>query len=310
MRLDRCQGKEYSNDFDISLGNLHLSGLWQSKSTRHNIEVNEPTMNKEYFYLSGKEQKGPLSSEDLKNLNLSSSTLIWTEGLENWKPLSEIEELTSKSTPPPPPPSIESLQQSDKQSITSFKPTKREQIFLISWISFHLLALILSYTGIDFFNKYKELRSETFWPFTEFRGEFGGASRFLGIFADYDFTEFMVYVFCTIVLFFVYRIINPEADFRINGIAKRLVPSIVIFNFLCLLFSLKISLNGAWFSSKEFWPFAFMSEGVHFNLTNNYWSHDSGILYAYDFSEFFTYTLITVLVFCIFRTFQKRESTN
>jgi len=41
-------------------------------------------MNKEYYHLDGKEQKGPYSIEQLKDLNLKSNTLIWEESFENW----------------------------------------------------------------------------------------------------------------------------------------------------------------------------------------------------------------------------------
>jgi len=62
-------------------------------------------MNKEFYYLDGKEQKGPYSIDQLKVLNLKSDTLIWEESLDNWKPLKEVEELKGllRKTPPPPP---------------------------------------------------------------------------------------------------------------------------------------------------------------------------------------------------------------
>jgi hypothetical protein len=62
-------------------------------------------MNKEFYYLDGKEQKGPYSIDQLKDLNLKSDTLIWEESFDNWKQLKEVEELKSllKKVPPPPP---------------------------------------------------------------------------------------------------------------------------------------------------------------------------------------------------------------
>ncbi len=62
-------------------------------------------MNKEFYYLDGKEQKGPYSIDQLKALNLKSDTLIWEESFDNWKPLKDVEELKGllKKTPPPPP---------------------------------------------------------------------------------------------------------------------------------------------------------------------------------------------------------------
>ena len=62
-------------------------------------------MDKEYYILEEKEQKGPFTFEQLKTFGLNANTLVWTDGMENWKPLKEITELKDllKKTPPPPP---------------------------------------------------------------------------------------------------------------------------------------------------------------------------------------------------------------
>lgn len=62
-------------------------------------------MQKEYYYIDGKEQKGPYSIEQLKTVGLKRDTLVWTEDFENWKAVWEVEELKIllKKTPPPPP---------------------------------------------------------------------------------------------------------------------------------------------------------------------------------------------------------------
>ena len=57
---------------------------------------------KKYYYLDGPNKKGPFSEDEFINLNLNQDTLIWTEGLENWKPLKEFPDLL-KVIPPPPP---------------------------------------------------------------------------------------------------------------------------------------------------------------------------------------------------------------
>ena len=58
---------------------------------------------KKYFYSNGKEKQGPFSFEELKNENINKSTLIWYEGLEDWKPAGEIQELEEilQLIPPP-----------------------------------------------------------------------------------------------------------------------------------------------------------------------------------------------------------------
>jgi len=55
---------------------------------------------KKYYYLEGPDKKGPFTEDEFINLNLDHDTLIWTEGLENWKPLKEFPDLL-KVIPPP-----------------------------------------------------------------------------------------------------------------------------------------------------------------------------------------------------------------
>ena len=48
---------------------------------------------KKYFYSDGNEMHGPLSLDELKQENISKDTLIWFEGLEDWIPASDLEEM-------------------------------------------------------------------------------------------------------------------------------------------------------------------------------------------------------------------------
>jgi hypothetical protein len=56
-----------------------------------------------YFYLKDNEKIGPLSTEDLSTADLNKDTLVWFQGLEDWTPMSEIEELKSVLEIKPPP---------------------------------------------------------------------------------------------------------------------------------------------------------------------------------------------------------------
>ncbi len=58
---------------------------------------------KKYFYSDGKEKHGPLSLEELKQENIANDTLIWFEGLDDWTPASDLEEMkpTLELKPPP-----------------------------------------------------------------------------------------------------------------------------------------------------------------------------------------------------------------
>lgn len=46
-----------------------------------------------YFYVKESQRFGPVSFEDLKKVNLTKETLVWFEGLEEWKKAKEIPEL-------------------------------------------------------------------------------------------------------------------------------------------------------------------------------------------------------------------------
>ncbi|MCO5948078.1 DUF4339 domain-containing protein [Mucilaginibacter flavidus] len=44
-----------------------------------------------YYYLEGFEKKGPYTISDLRALNLDRETLVFTEGMDNWKPIKDLE---------------------------------------------------------------------------------------------------------------------------------------------------------------------------------------------------------------------------
>ncbi len=60
---------------------------------------------KKFFYLVNDQQMGPLSIEELKKENISRTTLVWAEGMAEWKPASDVTDFKGMfATPPPPPP--------------------------------------------------------------------------------------------------------------------------------------------------------------------------------------------------------------
>lgn len=69
---------------------------------------------KKYFYTNGIDKIGPFSIEELKKENLTRETKIWFYGLENWKPLSEIEELKSLTNAIPPKLKVEGITEPEK----------------------------------------------------------------------------------------------------------------------------------------------------------------------------------------------------
>ncbi|WP_343522031.1 DUF4339 domain-containing protein [Pedobacter sp.] len=55
-----------------------------------------------YYYLDGIEKKGPYSHEEIKLANLSPTTLIWTEGMDNWTAIKDVPTLQVAIPPPIP----------------------------------------------------------------------------------------------------------------------------------------------------------------------------------------------------------------
>jgi len=58
---------------------------------------------KKYFYADEDKQVGPFTIDELKEQQILSTTLVWTEGMEIWTEASEVEELKEILTVTPPP---------------------------------------------------------------------------------------------------------------------------------------------------------------------------------------------------------------
>lgn len=77
---------------------------------------------KTYFYSDGDQQFGPFTLDELQSKSLQADFLVWTEGMSEWKKISEIEELAvlvNKSTPPPLPPKTN---QETSNTLQGFSP--------------------------------------------------------------------------------------------------------------------------------------------------------------------------------------------
>lgn len=189
---------------------------------------------KEYFFLKGKDQNGPFTIEQLADKGLTSETLIWSEGMENWQKLKDIPELIQalkpKSVPPPPPSdkyeNISKTEVSGQLKVTTektpnpaleaIKPNKKTLTWLIVWCGFHLFALLMSYSRVDIFNDGGEPRTDKFWPFVKiWEEEWDGwkgvyYTDYNGIFYNYDWSEFAFYVGGAIVIYLLVRIANKQ----------------------------------------------------------------------------------------------------
>ena len=58
---------------------------------------------KKYFLHNGKEQHGPYSLDELKEIGLTDKTMVWFDGISNWSEAQSIPELKEFATLTPPP---------------------------------------------------------------------------------------------------------------------------------------------------------------------------------------------------------------
>jgi len=182
-------------------------------------------MDKIYFYMDGQNQIGPLTLSELLNKSLSSNTYVWRKGLENWKMLKEIPELTEALgndslipplpplTPPSPPelktetkPGIKLAQNPKK--VKQFKLSKKDKIYFLLWFSFHSLALIMSLSRIDIFSWGPD--STKFWPFVTlieplpYLGHMD--NKVFMAFNYYDWSEYFIYIIGYIIIFYLVKL--------------------------------------------------------------------------------------------------------
>jgi len=80
---------------------------------------------KKYFYSDGKEKHGPLSLDELKQENIANDTLIWFEGLDDWRPANELEEMKPILELKPPPISTFNKEQDFEKQVE--EPNEKEE---------------------------------------------------------------------------------------------------------------------------------------------------------------------------------------
>lgn len=115
-------------------------------------------MEKEFYYLDEKEQKGPFTIDQLKSVGLKPDTLVWSDGFENWKPVKDVEELKGLlKKMPPPPPIIDNSQSSTTQTLTESQVDKKvlvEDSNVKFWASFKIYGFALLLIGLAVFSAY------------------------------------------------------------------------------------------------------------------------------------------------------------
>jgi hypothetical protein len=201
--------------------------------------------NKDFYYIKGHEQIGPISFEELKELNLEGNTLVWFDDLKDWSEINNIPNLLGalekKKSPPPIPSKEENLNKAEvSRDVELNKEKTRDEIsepikltpkilqLILIWIGINSLALITSYSEIAFFSN-DSPRSDEFWPFVKIfefhdRPSMWGiidprpeaSWEFHGIFYRYDWTEFLVYVGGAFLIFLFNRL-SKKDEARTNA---------------------------------------------------------------------------------------------
>jgi len=105
---------------------------------------------KKYYIHNGKEQNGPYSFEELKELNLAANTFIWFEGINGWTEIQNIPELRDvikkENTPPPftnkkPPAFIPTIEKNIPKDLSTSNSTFKLSILI------EIISLIVSIIG-------------------------------------------------------------------------------------------------------------------------------------------------------------------
>lgn len=182
-----------------------------------------------FYYLKGKDQKGPFTIEQLVEEDINIETLVWSKKMNNWVKIKDLSDefsfIKNKVSPPKlyeDNPEIElrsnkSQENNDlkKDTLTHINDYKSIKWLLI-WLSFHFLALILATTGIRIFNQWGRSKTNEFWPFVQMFETYNlqtdynymtkdynleRTTSFRGLFFNYDWSEFTVYVVLGLIWF-------------------------------------------------------------------------------------------------------------
>ena len=122
-----------------------------------------------YYINNGEENGGPFTLAELKNQHLSKATLVWYQGIDEWKYANDIEELQSFFTAVPPPikyaiPSPEIYPEKTSETILGLK--KSHFFLVLLFLAIFIAVLVLNIiqenkrNEIDLKNKQTEFSNE------------------------------------------------------------------------------------------------------------------------------------------------------
>ncbi len=109
-----------------------------------------------YFILdSNSQQQGPFTIYELKDRGINEQTLVWAEGMENWQPAWQVEEIKRMlfdqpaGKPPPPPHSTDSFSQTTPRQPMSPQPQQSHRALIAGIIIAVVVLVVLAITNPD-----------------------------------------------------------------------------------------------------------------------------------------------------------------
>lgn len=93
-----------------------------------------------YFITKGTEKKGPYSIEELLKMEITDDYLIWKDGFEKWKSITEIEELKSKIIITPPPTPFQQKRKNQKLAFISSLKTSGIWLLILWGVIFFVMG--------------------------------------------------------------------------------------------------------------------------------------------------------------------------
>lgn len=168
-------------------------------------------MTKQWYHVEKGEKKGPLTREELKG-SICKESLLWKEGMADWMPAEQIEDLKDlfELSPPPIPDSVPLKKEVQKYTLrlTSSLYSSWTLIVLI------LLAGFMEYTGED---KGKFYSLVLFLTLILWIRVFGGLKIYLTKFLNYQKANANIYwVIGTSIPMYLYYIVNSHYNLEIN----------------------------------------------------------------------------------------------
>jgi tetratricopeptide (TPR) repeat protein len=116
---------------------------------------------KKYFYVKENKQFGPFSLEELKDKFIEKTTLVWTEGMNDWKEAESLTDLNEILYVTPPPIPVDFNKKNEVVQITDISNYKNNSIYDLTYkreveaTIFGLLLLFIPLFINEFFRDYK-----------------------------------------------------------------------------------------------------------------------------------------------------------